>query len=167
MSRQPVFLATNDYSLVLQTILALGGPSEHGGVSDRGGDRDRSDLNHGITGHPRPTLVGQYGVGNTVGVFAGDVTGGFDSKDVQIQILDVNGNVLGQAPVNNANGDYLVKFAQPLQPGNYIVRARAVDPEGHMSEPSPAYALKVIPRQQTAIVTSASTPQGPLGQHNS
>jgi hypothetical protein len=160
-SRNPSFLASNDYSTVLQTVLAIGRPIARPEVpflSELDGSRPKPG--YGIAHNPTPSLVGQYGVGGTVGVFGGDVNGGFNSKGDIIQVLNAEGQVIGSGPVNAKNGNYRAKITTPLADGIYVVYVRAVDPLGHMSEPSNRFHLKIISRRGE-VVTGQPTPHGP------
>jgi hypothetical protein len=157
-SSQPVFLATNDYTLVLQTALGVGRPIRRPGVPVLAAHNGtRVNPNFGITPRHQPTLVGTY-----------------DAHSV-IQIVDDSGRVYGAAEVKAngptssngqslANGKYDVTFAQPLADGVYTFHVRAVDVEGHTSKPSQSFKLKVI--TDTRIEpnpATTSTPGGPLG----
>jgi hypothetical protein len=157
-SPQPVFLATNDYALVLQTILGVGRPIERPTIPElkaKTGIRVNSDF--GITGHHQPTLVGTYAaVQNTAAKKLVPTT-------TSMQIIDGNGDVLGLAPVDN-NGDYAVTFAKPLNDGLFTFYVRAADDQGHLSEPSPPFKLKIISRQHAVVTSTGLTPpRGPLG----
>jgi hypothetical protein len=80
-----------------------------------------------------------------------------------MQIIDGNGDVLGSGPIYT-NGDYTVTFAKPLNDGLYTFYARAADDQGHLSEPSPPFKLKIISRPHGAVSASGLTPpRGPLG----
>jgi hypothetical protein len=161
-SSQPVFLATNDYSTVLQTILGVGRPIQtppNPQIALTNGVRISSRV--GKTTNHTPTLVGVYGAGASAGTFAGNTGGGFNSNGVTIQILDDQGNILGQGPVGAQNGDYRITLTTPLDDGVHRLHSRAVDAQGHMSDPSPVYMLQVVTRP-TIAVTGRSTPRGPL-----
>jgi Bacterial Ig-like domain len=157
-SPQPVFLATNDYALVLQTILGIGRPIARPTVPElKANTGIRVNANLGITGHHQPTLVGTYdAVQNTAATK-------LVATNTSMQLIDGNGDVLGSAPVDN-NGDYAVTFAKPLDDGLYTFYVRAADDQGHLSEPSPPFKLKIISRRH-AVVTSTGLmpPRGPLG----
>jgi hypothetical protein len=167
-SRQPVYLGTNDYSLVLQEILGIGRPIQTPlNPQLAQADGVRVTANMGKTAKEHPRFVGTYGVGATVGPYAGSPVGGFNSAGDLIQIFDQQtGKVLGEAPVNPSNGDYVLTISQPMAPGVYRLRARAVDPQGHVSSPSEVYLLKVVARRGRDVVTGAAVPRGPLGLTN-
>lgn len=164
-SRQPVFLGTNDYSLVLQTILGVGRPIQTPPAPQLAlTDGIRVSTNIGKTANHQPRLVGVYGAGASVGVFAGNTSGGFNTNGVMMQIIDDHGTVFGQGPINAANGDYRVQVARPLADGVYRLHIRAVDAQGHTSDPSPVYLLKVVSTPGEAVATGLATPRGPLAR---
>jgi hypothetical protein len=156
-SPQPVFLATNDYTLVLETLLGVGRPIRRPAPPQLAAQNGtRVSPRAGVTPKSEPTLVGTYDAFTT------------------IQIVDTSGNLYGSAEVHKngatqvngtaqATGKYAVTLSKPLADGLYTLYARAVDAEGHMSPLSPSFKLKVITRQinQTAS-TGANTPGGPL-----
>lgn len=125
-SIQPVFLATNDYTLVLQTALAIGKPLPSPQVP-------RIAVNKGIQVNPthiktpesRPQLTGTY------------------ERGVTMQIINQEGTVLGQANTNNS-GQYRVRIADPLPPGTYTFYARAED-QGHLGRLSHSFDVKITP----------------------
>jgi hypothetical protein len=162
-SPQPVFLATNDYSIVLQTILGVGRPIQRPPAPQIAlTDGVRVSEGIGKTAHRQPSLVGIYGAGATVGKFAGDTSGGFNSNGVLIRIVDDQGVVYGQSFVEPSTGDYRVTIGTPLANGIYRFHAQAVDSQGHTSPPSRVYLLKVVSKPGETVTTGLSTPQGPL-----
>lgn len=155
-SPKPVFLATNDYTLVLQTVLGVGRPIRTPAVpalKAENGQRVNDRL--GVTPRPQPTLVGTY------------------DSNTTIQVVDAAGNVYGSAPVKAdgpsgangqsvVNGRYEVTFDRPLASGLHSFHVRAIDAEGHESRPSPAFKLKVITDTRIgANRDPISTPGGP------
>ncbi|MHC5540315.1 Ig-like domain-containing protein [Singulisphaera rosea] len=159
-SRQPTYLTTNDYSLVLQSILGIGRPIVRPEVPTIAlKDGTRSEPGYGVSNVRKPTLVGTYGSGNTVGIYASDGTTGFNSKGVVMQLLDSNLNVVGEGKVIDANGDYRITVTNPLPNGVYTFYVRAVDPQGMQSIPSPAFHLKVASKEP---MPEQSVPGGPL-----
>ena len=60
-----------------------------------------------------------------------------------IQIVNAQGEVVGQAPTNNL-GQYRVRVSTPLSPATYPLYARVED-QGHYSELSHVFDVKVIP----------------------
>jgi hypothetical protein len=164
---QPTVLAANDYSLTLQTALAVGRPIKQpvapilaakDGVIFNGGREGRTH-NH------TPTLVGVYNVGAK------------GNSITDIQIVTANGNVLGTGNIAANTGDYKVKIDTPLPDGTYDLYSRAIDNQGHMSDLSFHFTrLKVFTLGQrqvesTTTVTPPSTnttssttsPSSPLG----
>ena len=155
LSRQPVYLATNDYSLVLQTALQVGRPITRPDVPTLAAkDGGHGEQGFGITRVPTPKFNGQY--------LAGAVTKAGSPEGITIQVLDVNGNVIGEGTVDKA-GVYSVTVSQPLSDGVHDLRFRAWDPSGQLSRPSDLFRLKVVTPRSARLVIGASVPQGPLG----
>jgi hypothetical protein len=174
LSVQPSTLARNDYSLVLQTALAVGRPMETAtapSISTKDGTRVKGG-GAGYTRDHNPLMIGTYQAGATkVGY-------------VRMQIIDsATGAVLGESPVD-ANGNYSVKLSTTLPDGKYALRSRAIDEVGHLSEPSPhAFMLRVFtpkhtrptPADATAtttvttnqVTTAATTPAPPTNPASS
>jgi hypothetical protein len=125
-------LAAQDYSLVLQTVLAVGRPiltPSAPTIALSSGKRiDNGQA--GLTRKEQPTLVGTYTEGA--------------SKDgsTTMQLFDQNGDLLGIAPVD-ASGKYSITVAHPLADGVYRLSVRAVEPHNLISAPSKAFALRV------------------------
>ena len=166
-SPQPVFLATNDYSMVLQTILGVGRPIQRPPAPELAvADGVRVSTGIGKTTLRQPQLVGTYGAGSTVGEFAGDTSGGFNSNGVTIRIVDDQGTVFGQSVVDPASGNYRVTIGTPLADGVYRFHAQAVDSQGHVSPPSRVYLLKVMSKPGESVTTGMATPKGPLAAGN-
>lgn len=151
-SIQPTTLARNDYSLVLQTTLAVGRPMitptaptllATDGRKIEGG-------RVGLTHSHNPTMVGEYQAGAT------------NDGSVSIQIVDQSGRVLGTAPVS-ASGTYAIPLTT-IPDGVYLLRARSSDEVGHLSEESNPFTLyvKTAPVRQI----TASVPGGPLALSN-
>jgi hypothetical protein len=156
-SPQPVFLATNDYTVVLETILAVGRPIRRPTVPQLAANNGvRVNQYVGVTTKPQPVLVGNYDAFATV------------------QLVDANGNVFGGDVVKKngptqangvaqATGTYGITVDRPLADGLYTFYVRAIDAEGNMSHFSPPFKLKVIspPGQKTAA-EQLIPPGGPL-----
>ena len=147
-SIQPSTLARNDYSLVLQTTLAVGRPMitptaptllAKDGRKIQGG---RVGLTHDHT----PTMVGTYQAGAT------------KDGSIWIQIVDGSGQILGTAPVS-ASGSYSIKLTT-VPDGVYLLRARSSDEVGHLSNESNPFTLYV--KTAPAKHLAASAPGGPL-----
>jgi hypothetical protein len=155
-SPQTVFLATNDYTIVLQTILGIGRPirrPESAQLAARNGTR--VSRNFGVTPKDQPTVVGVYDA------FA------------EIQVVNKEGVVFGTGFVKkngptqsdgvaNANGKYAVTIDQPLPNGVYTFYLRAIDPYGNMSHPSPPFKIKVNTNLIHQHTKPAVVPGGPL-----
>lgn len=134
-SPQPSILAANDYSIVIQTALAVGKPLRTPPAPRLVGTDDSPPVGDNVTTVAQPHLVGRYDSGATV------------------VIVDQAGHILGSATAG-ANNRYSVQFAQPLAPGTYVVGVQASF--GTIpSAVSPMIALKVVPRP--------ATPAGPRG----
>ncbi len=128
-SPQPVYLASNDYSLVLQTALSIGRPmpspilpkiAKNQGVQ-AGASHIRTPLKH-------PELVGTY------------------HFHTHIQIITPGGEVVGTTNVR-PNNRYKVLIDTPLSPGIYQFRIRAYDDGGNYSRESRPFEIKVVPRK--------------------
>jgi hypothetical protein len=153
-SPQPVFLATNDYSLVIQTLLGIGRPIERPTVPAlKAGTGTRVDAYDAVTGHKQPILVGTYDAVQATS------TAKVVATTTSMQIVDANGNVYGTTLVDT-NGDYAVQFAKPLTDGLYTFYVRAVDDQGHMSNFSPPYKLKIITTHNKDVAAESLTPPG-------
>ncbi len=131
-SPQPVYLATNDYSLVLQTALSIGRPmpapilpkiAKNQGI--------QADSNHIKTVLRHPALVGTY------------------HFHTHIQVITPAGEVVGLTNVRK-NNNYKVLITPPLSPGVYQFRIRAYDDAGNLSRVSRLFAIKVEPRRHHA-----------------
>jgi hypothetical protein len=127
-SPQPVFLASNDYALVLQTALSIGRPmpapilpkiATHQGV--------QANSNHIKTPLRHPALVGTY------------------HFHTHIQVVTPGGEVVGTVNCRK-NNRYKVVITTPLSPGVYQFRIRAYDDAGNLSRPSRLFEIKVVPR---------------------
>jgi hypothetical protein len=118
--------ATNDEALVLQLAQISGRPLIYPAVPTLlGSDHNGNDGKIPITHNHQPSLTGTYAAG------------------VDIQIVNYDNNtVLGEAAVSS-NGNYTVKFNEPLPDGTYTVRTRVVD-SGFISDPSPRFSFKVV-----------------------
>jgi hypothetical protein len=144
-SPQPSYLATNDYTLVLETALAVGRPMPPPILP-------RIVKNQGIQADPQhiktplhhPSLLGTY------------------HFHTHMQIIDDQGNVFGEAKVRK-NNEYKLTIGTPLAVGTYKFRIRAVDDLGHLSKVSRAFLIKVVPSRHHKVTTGEVTPQGPLG----
>jgi hypothetical protein len=128
-SPQPVFLASNDYSLVLQTALSIGRPMPSPilpKIAKNQGIQVNSD--HIKTPLKHPALVGTY------------------HFHTHIQVITPGGEVVGLTNCKKDNR-YKVVISTPLSPGVYQFRIRAYDDAGNLSRPSRLFEIKVVPRQ--------------------
>src|SRR3954447_2910909 len=156
-SPQPVFLATNDYTVVLETALAVGRPIRRPTPPQLAASSgQRFGLNAGVTTKRQPVMVGNYDAFATV------------------QIVDANGVVYGGAVVKqngptqtngvaNPTGKYEITFDRPLSNGLHTFYLRATDSHGNVSHLSPPFKLKVIsPGSNRVAAEQLSAPGGPL-----
>jgi hypothetical protein len=126
----PVFLGTNDATLVLQTALAIGRPMPPPSLP-------RIKKNNGIQAGPqhmktpleRPTLVGTY------------------HYHTLIQIVTPGGVVVGQDNAHK-NNNYRVQITTPQPVGVHEFFVRALDSVGHVSRSSKPFLIKVVPKKQ-------------------
>jgi hypothetical protein len=144
-SPEPVFLGTNDYTLVLETALAVGRPMpppvlprilKNIGI--------QANAQHIKTPLHHPTLVGTY------------------HYHTQMQIIDTQGDVVATAPVKK-NNQYRITIATPLSVGTHVFRIRASDSVGHLSKVSRPFVIKVVPMRHHRVTTGVATPEGPIG----
>ncbi len=127
-SPQPAYLATNDYSLILQTALSIGRPMPPPSLPRIAKNQGiQANTNHIKTTLRHPTLVGTY------------------HFHTHVQIVTPSGEVVGSASVRR-NNNYRVKISTPLNPGIYQFRIRAYDTAGHLSRVSPVFLVKIQPK---------------------
>jgi hypothetical protein len=126
----PAYLGTNDYSLVLQTALAIGRPMPSPVLPKIAKNHGiQADAQHIETPLHHPTLVGSY------------------HFHTYMQIISPAGIVFGTTNVHK-NNDYRLTISTPLPVGTYEFRLRAVDDVGHLSRVSKPFLIKVVPRRQ-------------------
>jgi hypothetical protein len=154
-SPQPVFLATNDFTLVLQTVLGIGRPIRRPESAElAAGNGKRVGRNFGVAPKDQPTVVGTY-----------------DAYS-QVQIVNHNLDVFGTSYVKkvgatqsngeaNATGKYAITFNQPLPNGLYTFYIRAIDQYGNTSHISPPFKIKI--NTDLIPTKAADVPGGPLG----
>ena len=144
-SPEPVFLATNDYTLVLETALGVGRPmpppilpkiAKNNGI--------QADAQHIKTPLRHPSLTGTY------------------HFHTHMQIIDAQGDVVATAAVKK-NNQYKIRIATPLSLGTHLFHIRAVDDVGHLSRISRPFFIKVVPMRHHHVTVSQATPKGPLG----
>jgi hypothetical protein len=138
----PILLATNDYSIVLQTALGVGLPIRTPAAPTLAPADQIGSTGSRVTANPQPHLVGSYEPGSTM------------------EILDTTGAVVGSGIVG-ANGLYSAQFSSSLSVGRYQVRIRAID-TGDVSAPSALFVFRVVAPRPTQVVINAAHPQGPL-----
>ncbi len=127
-SPQPVNLATNDYTLVLETALAVGRPMPSPILPKIAkGQGIQANLDHIKTPLRHPSFVGTY------------------HFHTHIQIITPSGEVVGTANCRR-NNKYKVTVNTPLSPGVYQFRIRAYDDAGNYSHVSRLFAVKVVPK---------------------
>ncbi len=125
----PTYLGTNDYTLVLQTALAVGRPmpsptlpkiARNQGIQ-AGPQHIKTPLHH-------PTIVGTY------------------HFHTYMQIISPAGIVFGTTNVHR-NNNYKLNITTALPVGTYEFRLRAVDDVGHLSRVSKPFLIKVVPKR--------------------
>jgi hypothetical protein len=135
---KPVMLATNDYAIAAQVAISVGRPIK----TPTAPRLAVADSLEGKGGHKttvaQPHLVGSY------------------DPSATMQALDPLGNVLGQAEANTG-GNYSVKIAQPLAPGTYVFRVRAIE-DGFISPVSAPVTVTILPKP---VRHEAAVPAGP------
>ncbi len=126
-SPQPAFLATNDYSLILQTALSIGRPMPPPSLPRIAKNQGiQANANHIKTSLRHPDLVGTY------------------HFHTHVQVVTPSGDVVGTAVVRR-NNNYKVRISTSLSPGVYSFRIRAYDTAGNLSRVSPVFEVKVQP----------------------
>jgi hypothetical protein len=136
-SPNSLYLATNDYSLVLQAALGIGHPLKMPTaplIALRDGVRVKAGA---VTANPMPTLVGNYD------------PGGVADPGTIVRVIDaVSGQLYGAAPLQTfgkdpTSGRYAVAFDAPLSLGKHFVRVQ-IQVDGLLSQPGPAYFVQVV-----------------------
>ena len=128
-SPQPAYLATNDYSLILQTALSIGRPMPSPILPKIAKDQGiQANSTHIKTPLKHPALVGTY------------------HFHTHIQVITPNGEVVGSTNVRR-NNSYRVVINPALTPGVYQFRIRAYDDGGNLSRVSRLFEIKVVPRR--------------------
>ena len=135
-STQPVVVASNEYSIVLQIGLGIGRPIQTP-LRPKLAAKNGNELANGTAGStplPTPKFMGAYLAGNKTAV------------GTTIQIVDSNGSVRASGATNKL-GNFVTTPNLPFEVGTYTLYARAVDAQGHMSLLSTPFALKVYPKR--------------------
>lgn len=131
-SPEPAYLATNDYSLILQTALSIGRPMPPPAIPKIAKNQGTQvDSTHIKTTLRHPALTGTY------------------HFHTHIQIVTPAGVVFGTTSVRK-NNNYKVKISTPLSPGHYQFRIRAYDDGGNLSRVSHNFVIDVVPKKQHA-----------------
>jgi hypothetical protein len=126
-SVMPVLLATNDYTLTLETALAIGRPMPPPTLPRiKRNQGIQAGAQHIKTPLKRPTLVGTYHF-HTV-----------------ILVVTPNGGVVGQENVHK-NNNYKVQIMTPQSVGIHEFRLVALDDHGNRSRISNPFLIKVVP----------------------
>jgi hypothetical protein len=126
-SPQPAYLGSNDYTLVLQTALAVGRPMPPPILPKIAKDQGiQANAQHIKTPLKHPALVGTY------------------HFHTHIQVITPAGEVVGVANCRK-NNRYKVLITPPLSPGVYQFRIRAYDDIGSLSRVSRLLVIKVVP----------------------
>jgi hypothetical protein len=131
-SPQPVFLASNDYTLVLETALSIGRPMPPPILPKIAKDQGiQANINHIKTPLKHPAFVGSY------------------HFHTHIQIITPSGVIVGTTNCRK-NNRYKVLVNPALSPGIYQFRIRAYDDAGNLSRVSRLFEVKVVPKRHHA-----------------
>ena len=153
-SKQSAFLATNDYSTILQTVLGVGRPIEVPIVPTLA-LKDQAPIAGltNVTGNHQPTVVGTY-----------------VSVDTTMLLIDATtGKVLGTGVTSSVigeRGQYSVQVAAPLPDGRHFFYLRAYDTAGNISPHSLKFGILIVTgplERMKEIKEGLIPPQGPLG----
>jgi hypothetical protein len=125
----PVTLATNDYSLTLQTALGIGRPMPPPIVPKiKRNNGIQANVNHIKTPLLRPRLVGTY------------------HFHTFIRVVTPDGAIVGAARVKKDN-NYTVQIVVPQTIGVHEFRIQAVDDVGNVGKLSRPFKIKIVPRK--------------------
>ncbi len=125
----PVYLGTNDYTLVLETALAIGRPMPPPSLPRiKKNQGIQADAQHMKTPLARPILVGTY------------------HFHTYIQVITPAGIVVGSINVLK-NNNFHVPISTPQTLGVHEFRLQAVDSVGHISRVSRPFLIKFVPRK--------------------
>jgi hypothetical protein len=129
-SPQPVYLSSNDYTIVLQTALAVGRPMPPPILGKIGKNEGiQANSNHIKTVLEHPAIAGTY------------------HFHTEMQIITPDGTVVGEAPCKPETNKYRVIISTPLSVGVHAFRLRAYDSHGDLSRVSKLFFIKVVPRR--------------------
>lgn len=149
-SIQPVFLATNDYAMVLQLAQVVGQPMPAPGVPTiTKASGAQVDSRHSVSPLSQPTFGGTYQANALLQIYNQDT-----------------GEVVGTGTPEK-NGRYAIQLSTPLAVGSYKLRIRAVDEAGHLGNSSQYFTLSIVPpkghsKAEPAVQIAQATPQGPV-----
>ena len=147
-SPQPVYLSSNDYSIVLQTALAIGRPMPPPILGKIGKNEGiQADSNHIKTVLKHPAITGTY------------------HYHTEMQIITLGGQVVGEAPSRPETNKYRVVITTPLGVGVHAFRLRAYDTHGDLSRVSKAFFIKVVPRRHHPPKDGMATAKTTLSTH--
>ncbi len=128
-SVMPILLASNDYTMVLETALAIGRPMPPPSLPHvKRNQGIQADAQHIKTPLHHPTLVGTYHFHTTM------------------EVVSASGQVVGSEIVRK-NNNYTINITTALPVGVYKFDLVAVDTAGHLSRPSRPFLIKVVPRK--------------------
>jgi len=153
-SIQPVFLATNDYAMVLQLAQVVGQPMPAPMVPTiTKASGTQVQARNSVSPLSQPSFTGTYQTNSLIQIYNQDT-----------------GEVLGSGTPSKA-GQYTIQLSTPLAVGSYRLRARAVDADGHLGNPSQFFTLTIVPpktpsKATPAVEISKATPQGPVTAMN-
>jgi hypothetical protein len=125
----PVTLATNDYSLTLQTALGIGRPMPPPIIPRiKKNNGLMAGVNHMKTPLVRPRLVGTY------------------HFHTFIRVVTPDGEIVGAERVKK-NNNYTVQITVPQSLGIHEFRIQAVDDVGNVSKLSRPFKIKIVPKR--------------------
>jgi hypothetical protein len=125
----PVTLATNDYSLTLQTALGIGRPMPPPIVPKiKKNNGIQAGVNHIKSSLARPRIVGTY------------------HFHTFIRVVTPDGEIVGAERVKK-NNNYTVQITVPQSIGVHEFRIQAVDDVGNVSKLSRPFKIKIVPKR--------------------
>jgi hypothetical protein len=125
----PVTLATNDYTLTLQTALGIGRPMPPPTVPRiKKNNGIQAGVNHMKTPLARPRVVGTY------------------HFHTFIRVVTPAGVVVGASRVKK-NNNYTVQIVVPQTLGVHEFRIQAVDDVGNVGKLSRPFLIKIVPKK--------------------
>ena len=132
----PVYVATNDYAVLLQLALGVGRPIDTPTVPHLIAADHLKGRAGAVTINQQPNLTGTYDPGTT------------------IRLLDSQGNLLGSTIVAK-NQTYTVAPDVPFAPGRYQFFVQGTDDSGELSALSPPFTVSIVTESH------APHPKGP------